>query len=280
MGKDAEKLWNKWAACHNLPGQSDRLLRGKSSKYSPVSIDKKNCSAKMQGRDGMYNVTLTKCDCMDFQKRQLPCKHMYRLAIELGLVNETASSYIHGGYSWKQAVEIVEQYPEDVQKAFYEVFMATNQDDEPIRKKKSNELSVLISDGLLVLSHETAQFYTVRPIEDFFKERKNIHYYFSRKFYPKTYYNGVQEVIEPFPDDEVTAFLVKRGFAPKCTSNASSRVSNSSVNKHTSILSLLFDVMLILIGIMLCNVSVIIGLIVIIYALYRMVKCLKLKKNV
>lgn len=280
MGKDAEKIWGKWSSCHNAPEQKERLLRGRSANYSPISIDKKKCAARIHGRHEIYNVSLLQCDCMDFQKRKLPCKHMYRLAMELGLINENTASYTHGGYTWKQAIEIVEKYPEETQKIFYEVFMATKQGTESVRKKKCDELSVLISDGLLVLSHETVQYFTIRPIEDFFKDKQKIHYYFSRKFYPRKYFNGTEEVLEPLPDDEVTAFLVKRGFAPGCASSASTCVSNPSGNKHAGILSLLFDVILILIGIMLCNVSVIIGSIVIVYAFYGMVKFLKSKKKV
>lgn len=33
-----------------------------------------------------YETSLTKCTCHDFQERQLPCKHIYRLAVELGII--------------------------------------------------------------------------------------------------------------------------------------------------------------------------------------------------
>lgn len=33
-----------------------------------------------------YDTSLSQCTCYDFQKRQLPCKHMYRLAVELGII--------------------------------------------------------------------------------------------------------------------------------------------------------------------------------------------------
>ena len=35
------------------------------------------------GNYGKYNTTLLKCDCEDYKRRLLPCKHMYRLAYEL-----------------------------------------------------------------------------------------------------------------------------------------------------------------------------------------------------
>ena len=33
-----------------------------------------------------YHTTLESCDCPDFQNRHHTCKHMYRLAMELGLL--------------------------------------------------------------------------------------------------------------------------------------------------------------------------------------------------
>lgn len=33
-----------------------------------------------------YSTTLSECNCYDFQNRHLPCKHMYRLAVELGII--------------------------------------------------------------------------------------------------------------------------------------------------------------------------------------------------
>ena len=32
-----------------------------------------------------YTVSLDKCDCIDFERRGFPCKHMIRLALELNL---------------------------------------------------------------------------------------------------------------------------------------------------------------------------------------------------
>lgn len=51
-----------------------------------VNADKE--TAVIAGRDGMYNVSLNNCTCYDFESRQLPCKHMYRLAAELGLLDD------------------------------------------------------------------------------------------------------------------------------------------------------------------------------------------------
>ncbi len=33
-----------------------------------------------------YDTSLSACDCYDFQERKMPCKHIYRLAVELGII--------------------------------------------------------------------------------------------------------------------------------------------------------------------------------------------------
>ena len=55
-----------------------------------VSLDNRNMTMKIQSqyREGdTYDVSMHRCDCHDFERRKLPCKHMYRLALELGVVS-------------------------------------------------------------------------------------------------------------------------------------------------------------------------------------------------
>lgn len=64
-----------------------RMERGggiKASQVGPVDTDRK--TIQIVGRTGnTYSVSLSECTCADFQRRRLPCKHMMRLAVELGL---------------------------------------------------------------------------------------------------------------------------------------------------------------------------------------------------
>ena len=73
----------------NMHNTTDQIKRfEKSSSIVPVSIDKDKGTAEFLGSDGnIYNTTLESCDCMDFNMRQMPCKHMYRLAVECGIIN-------------------------------------------------------------------------------------------------------------------------------------------------------------------------------------------------
>lgn len=64
-------------------GQYDRYHRAVDCRI--ISIDYNKNSAIFKGTsEPQYKVTLDSCTCMDFQRRHRPCKHMYRLAHELG----------------------------------------------------------------------------------------------------------------------------------------------------------------------------------------------------
>lgn len=41
---------------------------------------------QIRGKTGIYTVTLDSCTCEDFKRRQKPCKHMLRLALEVGVL--------------------------------------------------------------------------------------------------------------------------------------------------------------------------------------------------
>lgn len=64
---------------------NSRLLKAQREKEEiipPLEV-----IAKIKGSaDQPYTVTLNCCTCPDFERTQRPCKHMYRLALELGLL--------------------------------------------------------------------------------------------------------------------------------------------------------------------------------------------------
>lgn len=76
--------WNE--DIHSDYEQIKRIAFSQRIKSENVDLDEESKTAVVTGRDGMYNVTLDSCTCYDFESRQLPCKHVYRLAHELGLL--------------------------------------------------------------------------------------------------------------------------------------------------------------------------------------------------
>lgn len=77
-----KKSWNKWPPeLHSSLPQIQRQERACQKVYTPLSIEFDY--GTFRGTENDYITTLVNCRCTDYQRRQLPCKHMYRLAHEL-----------------------------------------------------------------------------------------------------------------------------------------------------------------------------------------------------
>ena len=78
----AKDILTRWShEEHDEEEQRRRFWRGVREVGSPETINFKSRNARFIGSEGnRYKTSLHRCDCMDFSKRELPCKHMYRLA--------------------------------------------------------------------------------------------------------------------------------------------------------------------------------------------------------
>ena len=207
--------WNVWSEIHSSPGQETRLDSARAAACTPLRVSPDCGTAEFKGSKGVYQTSLNSCGCEDFRRRNIPCKHMYRLALELELIPGPFSSYLHGGYDWKQVIEIVERLPDDAQREFSSHLRSSSASPAPYRRKKSPEIDALIAAEILMEypEKETAKFKTVRMVEDFMADKRRVSWYFSRKFSPPTYTDGENFIVSEYPDDEVTAYLFQRGAA-------------------------------------------------------------------
>lgn len=64
-----------------------RMLR--ALKEKPEIIPPLHVTASIRGKTDTYTTTLDSCTCKDFQFNREPCKHMYHLALVLGLLGDT-----------------------------------------------------------------------------------------------------------------------------------------------------------------------------------------------
>lgn len=78
--------WND--LIHNEYEQIKRIAFMLRIKSENVCVMPDDQTAQINGTEGIYNVTLDSCTCYDFVSRELPCKHVYRLAYELGKLND------------------------------------------------------------------------------------------------------------------------------------------------------------------------------------------------
>lgn len=81
--------WSAWDySIHCDKSQTDRQGRAMTYPFT-FSVDKKTKTARFSSTSILpyYDTTLSSCTCADFEERKLPCKHIYRLAKELGVID-------------------------------------------------------------------------------------------------------------------------------------------------------------------------------------------------
>ena len=113
-------LWD--AKIHSSPEQQKRIQTAQSAKTTPTSINKETQTGCFPGSGlEVYQTTLNSCTCADFGYRGLPCKHIYRLAIECGLFPGNVKQGINKNIldrsqlTLEEAVEAIESLSEDDQ---------------------------------------------------------------------------------------------------------------------------------------------------------------------
>lgn len=121
----SQKIWeDAWKQeIHTTDYALKRIQSAKSAKLTPIKIDTTDFYGYFQGAHGHYETWLDHCPCGDFRRSGLPCKHIYRLAIELGLMNikaENNQSAIvtpkNERVSLEKTIDIVEKLSIDAQR--------------------------------------------------------------------------------------------------------------------------------------------------------------------
>lgn len=82
------KEWPDWdSAIHGDNAQIGRQGRAMTYPFT-FDVDGVAQTARFSSTSDLpyYDTSLSQCTCYDFQSRRLPCKHMYRLAVELGII--------------------------------------------------------------------------------------------------------------------------------------------------------------------------------------------------
>ena len=83
-GSDGSSFGSWDISIHDAEGQDVRFDRAMYQRISILSFDSGSGKAVIQGTHGTYETTLDSCSCEDFQRRGLPCKHIYKLALSSG----------------------------------------------------------------------------------------------------------------------------------------------------------------------------------------------------
>lgn len=152
--------FGKWVGVNDSPDQIKRLASAKKSACTPLSLSPEDGGAIFSGSHGTYSTTLESCTCVDFSRRKLPCKHMFRLAIELGQIDAPVSSDVRDvkrprptGISLSEAVATIEALSSEclsyLKNVLYIMFYDKKRDVVGVRV--DDFLAELVNAGVLCL---------------------------------------------------------------------------------------------------------------------------------
>lgn len=157
---DCTKAKNYWTSAweektHTTERAKKRIELAKKPELTPIEIDTTNMRACFSGNHGKYTAFLDDCSCEDFRRNRLPCKHIYRLAIELGAMEEAAESNRSTipfprseQVSLSDTIDLVEALPEKAQKRLLEI--AGNTKPDLRFQLKYHGIDELLRSGLVI----------------------------------------------------------------------------------------------------------------------------------
>ena len=114
--------------------EEKRLASAQQSKTSPISIDKEHETGVFYGSGKEpYQTSLASCTCNDFVRRKKPCKHVFRLAMELGIIDAAYKTGRSTGerneaqLSFADCLDLVEQLSDAAQNEIKEMLSHTSE---------------------------------------------------------------------------------------------------------------------------------------------------------
>lgn len=166
-GYDKKKL-DEIKNSDDIDSQPDQLKRQKSAlKCKFIEIDKENKKALFKGSGkNPYETTLDTCTCRDFAVRNLPCKHIYRLRMELENPNisEEVKEFESNHFDKEYAKEIFKNFSRD---AAYDFIYTLSYDWISSKKLESDDFKELEKSELVNTSSDlkvTLNFLTKKEL--------------------------------------------------------------------------------------------------------------------
>ncbi len=180
MNEKALEIWkSSWdPSVHESERAAKRIKSAKSAKLTPIKIDTDDLYGYFQGSSGRYETWLDSCPCKDFSLSRLPCKHIYRLAIELGVIDEKTVADrtailkpLEEKVSLSETLDIVEKLSEEAQCELLKIASRTTSKYPFVQINADNIADELIKSGIVADDgtglNETINFGTKPEIIDF-----------------------------------------------------------------------------------------------------------------
>ena len=157
----SEETWQKWdCEIHESLDAKKWLISAQNADLTPIKVEDKEDKTYgfFQGRNGSYEISLDFCPCGDFRKRKLPCKHIYRLAMELHLIegnpiSDTSKIKIpknKNGLELIPALDIVESCPKETQQALFYILDDIRQGTYRVAINKNDITQELLDKDIII----------------------------------------------------------------------------------------------------------------------------------
>ena len=145
--------------------QEKTIKRAQLSETTPQSVDRVAQTAVFFGSGkNPYQTSLSSCTCSDFTHRKLPCKHIYRLAMELSIIDlpyETGRSKgerITDQISLADSVAVIETLSDDAQRQISKFLSVTSD------KVVDHSMPVLVTDEAVIAELRNCPLLEERPV--------------------------------------------------------------------------------------------------------------------
>lgn len=143
---------------HDTPDQQKRIDSAKKAETSPSSIDLETQTGVFPGSGKTpYRTSLQRCTCQIFRSKGVPCKHIYRLAMECGLIDmpfETGTNKNIGvipQIKWQDAIRKIEKLPKNCQLLMRDIlYYSVYHDEAEILLPVSEDNQPLITSSLII----------------------------------------------------------------------------------------------------------------------------------
>lgn len=155
----ATELWTtKWSPeTHTTEYAKKRIKSAQSAKLTPIKVDANDMFGYFQGSHGKYETFLDYCPCGDFIRSKLPCKHIYRLAIELGVLDTPADSNINAILTPKNerasidgTIDIIENISDNAQRTLLNISASINANNPNYLISLCEDVEELLNSGIIV----------------------------------------------------------------------------------------------------------------------------------
>lgn len=223
MGENASEVWGRWPQeVLSDDYAAKRIKSAEGKKLTPVLVNKEDCFGYFQGDHGRYETFLDSCTCGDFIRAKRPCKHIFRLAMELGLIGGNVQADAKAIPQVRSELVPLSDLLDKVEllsEAQQLMLLTAARNKDGGKVLIGPDLDALLSENYVEYVKEPTSRMKYAPVRCCnWYSRDQLHKYLHRKYEDNVVFDADMAEIRTrlldtsLPDDLATAELIKRGY--------------------------------------------------------------------